>query len=67
MKKVKVKSTTLQDYLNAVRFEQSYVGGDGCIEHHLWLEIERCQKELKLSGIDFPTYDLIDCSQEDWV
>jgi hypothetical protein len=67
MRKAKVKAAPLQDYLKAVQLEQSYVGGDGCVEHHLWLEIERCQKELKLSGIEFPAYDSIDCNQEDWV
>lgn len=57
----------LKQYLAAVQSEMSYVGGDGCVEYWLWEEIKELQKDLKKLGIEFPEYESIECSQEDWV
>lgn len=57
----------LQDYLDAVQKEKSYVGGSGTIEDSLWSEIKRLQRKLKTNKIVFPEYDFIECVHEDWI
>jgi len=57
----------LEEYIQACQKEMSYVGGDGAIEDSLWSKIKRLQKELKRSGIEFPEYESIECTKEDWV
>jgi hypothetical protein len=54
-------------YVKSVNRNDSYVGGAGDIEHHLWEQVQSHQKWAKQNEIELPTYESIECTQEDWV
>lgn len=62
-----MKRTLLEEYIHTCQLEMSYVGGNGCIEDDFWAKIKHLQKELKRSGIEFPDYESIECTKEDWM
>lgn len=57
----------IKEYVKAVQKEGSYVGGDGCVEHVLWKNITRIEKEARLGFISLPIREEIKITRQDWI